>query len=115
MQSDNDRLNQVFFALSDATRRGILARLAEGDTTIGQLSAPFRISKPAISKHMKILEKAGLIQRRINGREHRCSLTTSGLKTAEDWLHFHRSFWESRFDALSELLEAENKDKRSNQ
>lgn len=103
MQS-SPQLDQVFFALSDSTRRGILARLAEGSRTIGELAAPFKISKPAVTKHMKILERAGLIDRKIQGRIHECSLSTSGLKTAEDWINFHRSFWESRFDALDNLL-----------
>lgn len=114
MPQTSDNLDRVFFALSDSTRRGILAQLAHGSTTIGELSAPYDISKPAISKHMKILENAGLIQRNISGREHRCSLTTRGLKTAEDWLNFHRRFWESRFDALSDLLQEEKQHRRSN-
>ena len=98
------QLDQVFFALSDQTRRSILARLAESSATVGELAAPFEISAPAISKHMKILQRAGLIDRQITGRKHQCSLSTNGLKTAEDWLHFHREFWESRFDALDKFL-----------
>lgn len=113
MSQTSQKLDRVFFALSDSTRRGILARLAQGSTTIGELAAPYDISKPAISKHMKILENAGLIERTITGRQHQCTLTTAGLKTAEDWLNFHRRFWESRFDALSNLLqEEENKRRR---
>lgn len=104
MLQSNPHLDQVFFALSDSTRRGILARLAEGSSTIGELAAPFAISKPAVTKHMKILERAGLIDRKIQGRIHRCSLSTESLKTAEDWINFHRSFWESRFEALGTLL-----------
>ena len=104
MQQEISNLDQVFFALSDGTRRAILSRLAEGSTTIGELAEPFSISSPAISKHMKILEKAGLIERRIDGRQHHCSLSTSALKTAEDWINFHRKFWESRLDALEDLL-----------
>ena len=115
MLQTNQQLDQVFFALSDGTRRGILARLAQGSTTIGELAAPFEISKPAISKHMKILESAGLIERTITGRQHQCTLTTSGLKTAEDWLNFHRRFWESRFATLSELLQKEEFKNRSKQ
>ncbi len=114
MQQTSQQLDRVFFALSDGTRRGILARLAQGSTTIGELSAAFEISKPAITKHMKILESAGLIQRKISGRQHQCTLTTAGLKTAEEWLNFHRRFWESRFDALSELLRQEESKNRSN-
>ncbi len=105
MPDTNHNLDQVFFALSDGTRRAILARLSQGSTTIGELSAPFEISKPAITRHVKILENAGLIERRISGRQHQCTLTTARLKTAEDWLNFHRRFWESRFDALSTLLQ----------
>ncbi len=107
MQQEISNLDQVFFALSDGTRRAILSRLAEGSTTIGELAEPFSISSPAISKHMKILEKAGLIKRRIDGRRHHCSLSTSALKTAEDWINVHRKFWESRLDALEDLLTKE--------
>ena len=113
MQQSSQQLDRVFFALSDSTRRGILARLAQGSSTIGELSAPFAISKPAVSKHMKILENAGLIQRKISGRQHQCTLTTAGLKTAEEWLNFHRKFWESRFDALTDLLQQEESKNRS--
>ena len=112
MQQSSQQLDRVFFALSDSTRRGILARLAQGSSTIGELSAPFDISKPAISKHMKILENAGLMQRKISGRQHQCTLTTAGLKTAEEWLNFHRKFWESRFDALTDLLQQEESKKQ---
>lgn len=101
----NPQLDQVFFALSDGTRRAILARLSEGSQTVGELAAPFAISKPAVTKHMKILERAGLIDRRIEGRTHQCSLSTDGLKTAEDWINFHRNFWEARFEALGKLLD----------
>ena len=115
MQPASQQLDRVFFALSDGTRRGILARLAQGGTTVGELAAPFKISKPAISKHVKILENAGLISRTISGRQHQCTLTTTGLKTAEDWLNFHRRFWESRFDALADLLQSEKSKNRTRQ
>ena len=75
-----------------------------GSTTIGELAKPFEMSSPAISRHMKILENAGLIKRRIRGRQHHCNLTTGALKTAEDWINFHREFWEGRLDALDDLL-----------
>jgi DNA-binding transcriptional ArsR family regulator len=103
----SQQLDQVFFALSDQTRRAILARLAQSSANVGELAEPFEISAPAISKHMKILQRAGLIERQISGRKHRCSLSTDGLKTAEDWLHFHREFWESRFAALDKLLQSD--------
>ena len=98
------QLDQVFFALSDSTRRGILARLAEGSTTVGKLAKPYSISAPAISKHMRILENAGLVQRTKYGREHHCSLSTQGLSSAEDWISYYRKFWEARLDALQDLL-----------
>jgi len=104
MQQASSNLDQVFFALSDGTRRAILSRLTEGSTTIGELAKPFEMSSPAISKHMKILENAGLIKRRIKGRQHHCTLATDALKTAEDWINFHRKFWEGRLDALDDLL-----------
>ncbi len=108
MQQANGNLDQVFFALSDGTRRAILSRLAEGSTTIGELARPFAMSSPAVSRHMKILEKAGLIERRITGRQHHCTLATGALKTAEEWITFHRKFWESRLDALEDLLTNQN-------
>ena len=104
MQQANSNLDQVFFALSDRTRRAIVSRLAQGSTTIGELARPFAMSSPAISRHMKILEKAGLIERRITGRQHHCTPATDAMKTAEDWINFHREFWEGRLDALDDLL-----------
>lgn len=104
MQQTADNLDRVFFALSDGTRRGILSRLAQGSRTVGELARPYEISSPAISKHMKILEKAGLIVRRVEGRRHHCTLSTAALKTAEEWINFHRLFWESRLDSLEDLL-----------
>jgi len=107
MTQTAQQLDQVFFALSDSTRRAILAQLTQGSATIGGLAAPFEISAPAVTKHMKVLERAGLISRKVQGREHECTLTTAGLQTAEEWLNFHRRFWESRFDAIDNLLQQE--------
>lgn len=104
MQPDERQLDRVFFALSDTTRRAIVARLADGGTSIGELARPFEISAPAISRHLKVLERAGLIERRVHGRIHNCSLAPDALQTAEDWLGFHRKFWQSRIDALGDLL-----------
>ena len=100
-------LNNVFFALADPTRRAIVGRLTQGPATVGALAEPFDISAPAISKHMKILDRAGLIDRSVVGREHHCSLHPQALKAAEDWLNFHREFWESRLDELDALLQQE--------
>ncbi len=108
MTRSSQQLDQVFFALSDGTRRGILAQLTHGTSTIGELSRPYNISAPAISKHMRILENAGLIKREKSGRQHHCSLSTTNMKTAEDWINFHRNFWETRIDALEEMLRRQN-------
>ncbi|MFL2545874.1 MAG: ArsR/SmtB family transcription factor [Candidatus Rariloculaceae bacterium] len=97
-------LNNVFFALADPTRRAILSRLATGPAKVGELGKPFEMSKPAISKHMKILDRAGLIERSVVGREHHCRLHPQALKQAEDWLNYHREFWEARLDELDNLL-----------
>ena len=102
------QLDQIFFALSDSTRRGILARLAEGTTTIGELAKPYNISSPAISRHMRILEQAGLVDRKKSGRQHHCSLSPVGLQSAEAWINYYRKFWETRLDALEDLLRHQN-------
>lgn len=98
------QLDKVFFALSDPTRRAIVGRLAEGSTTVGKLAAPFKMSAPAVSKHMKILEQSGLVIRTVKGREHHCRLSSKNLQSAEDWLKFHREFWNARLDKLESLL-----------
>ncbi len=104
MNHHDKDLDQVFFALADTTRRGILSQLINGKSTIGKISQPYSMSAPAISKHLRILERANLIKRSKIGRQHHCELTTAGLKTAEDWLQFHREFWKTRLDALDALL-----------
>ena len=98
------QLDSVFLALADNTRRSILARLARREQTVGELSAPFPISAPAITKHLKVLQRAGLIERRIEGRTHHCRLHPEGLKCARDWIEFYRRFWTERLEALEELI-----------
>ena len=112
MRRTNDSLDDIFFALCDATRREILSRLAQGSTTVGELGKPFRISAPAVSKHLKILETAELIERRVVGRTHLCSLAPKGLETAENWLNFHGRFWESQLDELGRFLNRKQTTKR---
>jgi len=102
----DDRLSAVFAALADPTRRAILARLARGETTVGELAAPFDMSLPAISKHLGVLQSAGLIEREKQGRLRRCRATADGMKGAEAWIARYRAFWEGRFDALAAYLEA---------
>ena len=97
-------LTPVFHALGDATRRRMLRTLAEGERTVGELAAPFEISLAAASKHIKVLEKAGLIAREVRGRRHICRLDPSPLASAHEWLSFYERFWTGRLDALDRLL-----------
>jgi len=94
----------AFGALAHPIRRGILARLATGEANVAELAKPFKVSAPAISKHMRILEKAGLLSRRKLGREHRCKLEAARMKEAEEWIEAQRAFWNDRFDALDHYL-----------
>ncbi len=102
--SDSE-LNKVFHALSDSTRRGILARLAQGDAVVTELAEPFDMSLPAISKHLTVLEKAGLLRRHKDGRIRRCQLIAEPLQPAADWIKFYRQFWETKLDSLAAYLE----------
>jgi DNA-binding transcriptional ArsR family regulator len=101
---EEDRLDDVFHALADPTRRAILARLARRPATVTDLAKPFSMSLPAVSKHVRVLERAGWISRDIDGREHRCSLESQALTDAEEWLEPYREFWASHFAALNFLL-----------
>lgn len=100
-----DPLDGVFGALADPTRRAILARLALGETSVSDLAAPFEMSLPAVSKHLKVLESAGLLRRTRAGRVHRCGLNAAAIKEAADWIDRYRGFWEDRFDSLAHYLE----------
>jgi len=97
-------LNSTFSALSDPTRRAILSRLARGEASVTELAEPFDVSLPAISKHLQVLENAGLLAREKNGRVHRCHLVSEPLKDAADWIARYRAFWERQFDALANYL-----------
>lgn len=101
-------LDIVFHALSDGTRRAMLRALAGGECRISDLAAPFDMSFNAASKHVKVLEEAGLIRRRVEGRTHVCSLAPQPLKTADAWLRFYESFWSVRFDAMDRMFKAQN-------
>jgi DNA-binding transcriptional ArsR family regulator len=100
-----DRLSATFSALADPTRRAILARLALGETTVSELAEPFDMSGPAISKHLKVLERAGLISRGREAQWRPCKLEPIGLKTVDDWLEEYRRLWSERFDRLDEYLQ----------
>jgi DNA-binding transcriptional ArsR family regulator len=97
-------LSITFSALADPTRRAILARLASGETSVTELAEPFEMSLPAISKHLKVLERAGLIARSRTAQWRPCRLEASPLKDAADWLEHYRRFWEESFDRLEEYL-----------
>jgi DNA-binding transcriptional ArsR family regulator len=98
------KLDAVFHALGDATRRRMLRALADGERTVTELAAPFDMSLAAASKHIKALEGAGLIQREVRGRTHVCRLDAAPLSDASDWLRFYEQFWTTRLDALERLL-----------
>jgi DNA-binding transcriptional ArsR family regulator len=104
VEQQDARLDAVFHALGDATRRRMLRRLSEGELTVGQLAEPFEMSLAAASKHVKALEGAGLIQREIRGRTHVCRLDAGPLSQAEAWLRHYERFWTARLDRLEALL-----------
>ena len=99
-----DPLSLAFSALADPTRRAILARLARGETNVSELAKPFDISGPAISKHLKVLENAGLITRGRDAQWRPCKLEPAGFKNVDAWLDHYRALWEARFDRLEEYL-----------
>jgi DNA-binding transcriptional ArsR family regulator len=99
-------LDATFGALADPTRRAILARLAQSEATVTELAAPFDVSLPAVSKHLRVLESAGLLRREIDGRIHRCRLAPQNMKDAGAWIETYRVFWEAQFDALAQYLES---------
>lgn len=100
-----DRLTQTFAALADPTRRAILARLATGETTVSELAAPFDMSLPAVSRHLKVLERAGLVRREVDAQWRVCRLQAAPLGEAAEWMERYREFWESGLDRLAGYLE----------
>lgn len=101
-------MNSVFHALGDATRRRMLQELSEGERTVGELAEPFSMSLAAASKHIKVLESAGLIRREVRGRTHLCRLEPGPLASAHQWLAFYERFWNGRLEVLEQLLRAED-------
>jgi DNA-binding transcriptional ArsR family regulator len=100
-----DPLSTTFQALADPTRRAILARLALGEASVGELAEPFSMSLPAVSKHLKVLEGAGLLARARDGRVHRCQLAPRAMQEAADWIENYRQFWEAQLGSLARYLE----------
>jgi DNA-binding transcriptional ArsR family regulator len=100
-----DPLSLKLQALSDPTRRAILARLRSGEATVNELAGPFPMTLPAISKHIKVLETAGLITRSRNAQQRPCKLSSEGLKEVDDWMNAYRAMWEQRLDRLGAYIE----------
>jgi DNA-binding transcriptional ArsR family regulator len=105
-----ERLDTTFAALADPTRRAILARLALGEATVGELAAPFAMTQPAISKHLKVLERAGLISRGRDAQRRPCRLEARPLAEASEWLETYRRFWTQSFARLDSLLDQMKRD-----
>ena len=110
----DNRLDTVFHALADPTRRGMLAQLALGETSVGELAEPYKMSLAGASKHVKVLEAAGLVARRKHGRTHLCSLEAKPLEEAERWLRQWEKFWNVRLDRLEALIERDNSKEKKN-
>lgn len=104
---EQQTLDRVFQALADPTRRAMLSALRDRERSVGELAAPHRISLAAASKHIRTLERAGLLRRTIRGRTHVCALESAPLAEADAWLQRYRAFWNTRLDALQALLDAE--------
>lgn len=109
----NEQLDRVFSALADPTRRGMLERLAAGETNVSTLGAPHAMSQPAVSKHLRVLERAGLIQRTRRGREHRIRVDPRPIEAAQTWIERYADFWTQQFDAVDAYLKARADDAKS--
>ena len=105
VNNQSETLDAIFSALGDPTRRGILAQLAKGEARVTDLAAPYQMSLPAVSKHLRVLEDAGLLKKEKDGRVIRCRCDPEPLKSAAEWIETYQRFWETQFDALAEYLE----------
>jgi DNA-binding transcriptional ArsR family regulator len=105
MLTNRRGLDRTFGALADSTRRAILERLARGEATVGELARPFRVSRPAISQHLRVLERARLVRRTRDGRVSRCRLDAHAMRRAAAWVERYRVFWTDRLDALARYAE----------
>jgi DNA-binding transcriptional ArsR family regulator len=111
MQAE-DPLSATLFALADPTRRAILARLSQGEATVNEIAAPFDISLPAVSRHLKVLESAGLISRSRDAQWRPCKLETAQLKSVDEWLEHYRRFWSGSFDKMDAYISQLKKKKK---
>ena len=115
MRGDDDRLSQVFSALASSTRRSILARLAEGEATVNELAAPFDMSLPAISKHIRVLERAGLITQGQKAQYRPCTIDVTPLQEVSQWTEQYRHIWEERFDRMDDYINQLNNKEQDNE
>ena len=115
VEQETHRLDAIFHALGDATRRQMLQALSEGERSVSQLAEPFDMSLAAASKHVRVLEKAGLIRREVRWRTHTCRLEPGPLASAHDWLGFYERFWTGRLDVLDALLREERAKTKTDQ
>jgi DNA-binding transcriptional ArsR family regulator len=106
-------LDAIFSALGDPVRRQIVERLARGPLSVGEIASGFSISQPAISRHLRVLEKCGLLERRVLGRVHRCTLSPAAMKAASTWIDKQRNFWNAALDRLDDLFAQSPKRKRT--
>lgn len=115
MVEQTEQVDQIFHALSNSTRRGMLRRLSRSACTVGELAEPADMSFAAASKHVQVLERAGMVNRRVKGRQHICTLSPKPLKEASDWLSFYEKFWDESLDRLQAMLEADRDDNSGRQ
>ncbi len=108
MVTNGGQLDLTFGALANPTRRAILDRLADSDAPVGELAEPFEVSRPAISKHLRVLERAGLVRRTRDGRVSRCELDAEPMRKASEWVERYRKFWGGQLDSLARYLEQDN-------
>ena len=101
----NNSLDRVFGALADPTRRVILDQLTRGESTVGELAQPFDMTRPAVSKHLRVLERAGLVERTIDGRITRCNLSAGPMRDAAEWVEQYRDYWDDQLDRFKRYLE----------
>jgi DNA-binding transcriptional ArsR family regulator len=115
MRSEDDRLSQTFAALANSTRRAILARLAEGEATVNELAEPFDMSLPAISKHIRVLEHAGLITQGQKAQYRPCTIDVTPLKEVSNWTEQYRHIWEARFDRMDNYINQLTNEENNNE
>ena len=115
MKGDDNNLSQIFAALANSTRRAILARLAEGEATVNELAEPFNLSLPAISQHIKVLERAGLITQGQKAQYRPCTIDVTPLKEISKWTEQYRHIWEASFDRMDDYINQLNKEEKDNE